>query len=51
MWHYVIGCATIFGLIVKEEAKRARELLERHGKILEKLSEQHAAMIYLVKAF
>jgi hypothetical protein len=39
MWHYVIGCATIFGLIVQEEAKGSRELLERH-----------AAMINLVKA-
>ena len=93
MWQYVIGGATIFGLIVglfsvyngrvtrkyigeliketrestekeikgtkelmKEEAdrtqvllERSQALLERHGKILEKLSEQHATMINMLK--
>lgn len=62
MWQYVIGGATIFGLIVglfsvyngratrkyigdliKEEARRSQE-------ILEKLSDQHATMVNILKA-
>ena len=64
MWQYVIGGATIFGLIVGffsvyngratrklivEEEKRTQELLEKHGSILEKLSDQHTTMINILK--
>ena len=64
MWQYVIGGATIFGLIVGffsvyngratrklivEEEKRTQELLEKHGSILEKLADQHTTMINILK--
>ena len=69
MWAYVIGGATIFGLIVgvfsvyngratreyigeliKEETELNRRILERMDKTLLKLSEQHNAMVKLLKA-
>jgi len=65
MWEYVIGGATIFGVIVGlfsvyngratrkviiEEERRTQEILDRHGKILEKLSDQHSTMIEMIKS-
>ena len=69
MWAYVIGGATIFGVIValssflngratrrmlREDIRETRErlgsILEKHGKILEKLSDQHMEMINLMRS-
>jgi len=65
MWEYVIGEATIFGLIVGlfsvyngratrkviiEEERRTQEILDRHRKILEKLSDQHSTMVEMIKS-
>lgn len=60
MWEYVIGGATVFGLIVGlfsiyngrasrrvviEGERRTQEILRKHNELLEKLSEQHETMI------
>ncbi|KPV64350.1 MAG: hypothetical protein AOA65_0992 [Candidatus Bathyarchaeota archaeon BA1] len=65
MWGYVLGGATMFGVIVGlfsiyngratrkviiEEERRTQEILREHGKILEKLSEQHGAMVEILKS-
>jgi len=62
MWQYVIGGATIFGLIVglfsvyNRRATRKyigdliKEETKRTQEILERLSEQHTTMIGILKA-
>lgn len=58
MWQYVIGGATIFGLIVGlfsvYNGRATRKLIveeeKRTQEILERLSEQHTTMIGILKA-
>jgi hypothetical protein len=62
MWQYVIGGATIFGLIVglfsvyNRRATRRyigdliKEETKRTQEILEKLSDQHSTMINILRA-
>jgi hypothetical protein len=58
MWQYVIGGATIFGLIVglfsvyngRATRKLIAEEERRTQEILEKLSDQHTTMVGILKA-
>lgn len=53
MWEYVIGGAALFGLIAglfsvyngRASRKLLREMLTEHGKLLERLSDQHSTLI------
>ena len=39
------------GRLIVEEGNKTRQILQEHGKILEKLSEQHLTMIEILKSF